>query len=140
MKFLYGILRLFITSVINIILSVYCYRTIKIYLCNHFTIGIKELYKKRTKFPHPIGIVIGFKVDLGYDCIIYQNVTIGTKDTVNYLTANYPKIGNNVTIFPNTIIIGDITIGDNTIIGAGSVVLTDIPANSIAYGNPAKVK
>ena len=77
---------------------------------------------------------------MGYDCIVYQNVTIGAKDTINYLTANYPQIGNNVTIYPNAVIIGDIYIGDNSIIGAGSIVLTDIPPNSIAYGNPAKVK
>jgi serine acetyltransferase len=77
---------------------------------------------------------------MGYDCIIYQNVTIGTKDTTNYLFANYPVIGDNVTIYPNAVIIGNISIGDNSIIGAGSIVNSDIPPNSIAYGNPAKIK
>jgi serine acetyltransferase len=131
---------LFLNSVYKILLSLYCYKTIKIYLCNHFTIGIWKLYKRRTIFPHPVGIVIGYKVDLGYDCIIYQNVTIGAKDTVNYLTANYPRFGNNVIIYPNAVIIGDIYIGDNSIIGAGAIVLADIPPNSIAFGNPAKIK
>lgn len=44
------------------------------------------------------------------------------------------QIGCNVTILPF------VTIGENSLIGAGSVVTTDIPANSVAYGNPAKVR
>lgn len=139
-KIFYYFCIFFFRSIYNLVLSILCYRNIKIFLSNHFTIGIWKLYRKRTKFPHPVGIVIGFKVELGYDCIIYQNVTIGTKDTVNYLSAKYPRIGNNVTIYPNSIILGDIYIGDNTVIGAGSIVLSNIPPNSIAYGNPAKVK
>jgi serine acetyltransferase len=139
-KLFYYWIRLFLISFYNIILSLYCYKTVKIYLSNHLTIGILNLYKKRTKFPHPVGVVIGFKVNMGYDCIIYQNVTIGTKDTTNYLFANYPVIGDNVTIYPNAVIIGNISIGDNSIIGAGSIVNSDIPPNSIAYGNPAKIK
>lgn len=138
-----NILRLgkaFVDFIINSLLSIYCYRNIKIYLSNHLNIGIWTLYKKKTKFPHPIGIVIGFKVEIGYGCEIFQNVTIGTKDTQNFKEGHYPKIGNNVIIYPNSIIIGDIIIGDNVIIGAGSLVLTDIPSNVVVVGNPAKVK
>lgn len=130
--------KLVLKSINKFFLSIYCYKTVKIYLSNHLTIGIWSLYRKRTKFPHPVGVVIGRKVKIGYDCIIYQNVTIGTANTLNYLTSNYPKIGNNVTIYPNSIIIGDISIGDNSIIGAGSIVLNDVPANSVARGIPAK--
>ena len=50
-----------------------------------------------------------------------------------------PKIGNNVIIFPGASVIGNIEIGDNVVIGANSVVLTDIPSNSIVAGNPAIV-
>lgn len=128
--------RFFIDS----ILSIYCYRNIKVYICNHLNIGIWTLYKKRTIFHHPIGIVIGFKVQIGYNCQIFQNVTIGTKDTQNFKEGRYPKIGNNVIIYPNSIIIGDINIGDNVIIGAGSIVLNDIPSNVIVAGSPAKIK
>jgi serine O-acetyltransferase len=123
----------------DIIMSLYCYGTIKVYLCNHMTIGIWKLYRKRTVFPHPIGIVIGMKVEIGFDCTIYQNVTIGTKDTEHFLTASYPQIGNNVTIFPNAIIIGNIIIGNNATIGAGSIVLNDVPENSVVVGNPARL-
>lgn len=123
----------------DVILSIYCYRNIKVYLCNHLNVGIWELYKNQTILPHPIGIVIGNKVKIGQGCKIYHNVTIGTKETQNFENGRYPSIGNNVIIYPNSIIIGDISIGDNTIIGAGSIVLNDIPANSIAIGVPAAI-
>ena len=48
------------------------------------------------------------------------------------------RIGNNVWIACNTVVIGGVTIGDNTVIGAGSVVTKDIPAGWIAYGNPCR--
>jgi serine acetyltransferase len=123
----------------DVILSIYCYRNIKVYICNHLNIGVWELYKKQTILPHPIGIVIGYKAKIGYGCKIYHNVTIGTKETQNFKEGKYPSIGNNVIIYPNSIIIGDISVGDNVIIGAGSIVLDDIPANSIATGVPAAV-
>ncbi|MDR9399960.1 MAG: maltose O-acetyltransferase, partial [Psychroflexus sp.] len=48
-------------------------------------------------------------------------------------------IGNNVIIYPNSILLGNISIGDNSIIGAGSVLTENMPCNSIAIGNPAKI-
>ncbi len=49
------------------------------------------------------------------------------------------KIGNNVWIGGNVVVLPGVTIGDNSVIGAGSVVTKDIPANVVAYGNPCKV-
>ena len=121
------------------ILSIYCFGSIKHYLCNDLSIGLIKLYKQKVFFPHPIGIVIGLKVEIGKSCIVYQNVTIGTKDTFDNLNSRYPKIGKNVVIYPNSIIIGDIEIGDNSIIGAGSLVLNDVPSNSIVAGSPARI-
>lgn len=82
---------------------------------------------------HPVSIVIGDKVIIGDNVKIYQCVTIGQKNN------KYPRIGNNVVIYPNSVIVGDITIGDNCIIGAGSVVISSIPNNCVAAGNPARV-
>jgi len=135
LRYVKALVRFFL----NTILSIYCYKNIKVYFCNHLNIGIWTLYKKRTIFHHPIGVVIGLKVQVGYDCQIFQNVTIGTKDTQNFKNAKYPKIGNNVIIYPNSIIIGDITIGDNVIIGAGAIVLNNIPSNVVVVGSPAKI-
>ena len=50
-----------------------------------------------------------------------------------------PTIGDNVSLGANVVIIGNVKIGNNVIIGAGSVVVKDIPDNSVAVGNPAKV-
>ena len=50
------------------------------------------------------------------------------------------KLGNNVWLASNVTVIGGVTIGDNVVIGAGSVVTRDIPSGSLAFGNPCKVK
>lgn len=134
-----SILKALYESLKGIILSIYCYHTIKVYLSNHLNIGIWKLFKQKTTLPHPVGIVIGYKVEMGKGCKIYHNVTIGTKDTKNFKNGAYPKIGHNVIIFPNSLILGDISIGDNSIIGPGSIVKESVPANSVAAGNPSKI-
>lgn len=85
---------------------------------------------KNTIFPHPIGIVIRNNVQLGSNCAIGQGVTIGQR-------RNEPGgaiIGSNVIICAHAIILGAIRIGDNTTIGAGSIVLKDVPANMTIIG------
>lgn len=51
----------------------------------------------------------------------------------------FPTIGNNVTIFPGARVVGNIHVGDNVVIGANSVVVKDVPDNSIVAGVPARV-
>lgn len=68
---------------------------------------------------------------------LHQGVTIGKN--FGGTKYGYPTIGDNVIIFPNSIIVGDIKIGNNVIIGAGSIVINDIPDNCVVAGNPAKV-
>jgi serine acetyltransferase len=48
-------------------------------------------------------------------------------------------IGNNVFLEPGCKILGDVTIGDNVVVRANSLVLNDVPSNSIAVGNPARI-
>ncbi|WP_367757266.1 serine O-acetyltransferase [Flavobacterium sp. WC2430] len=134
-----NLIKSFSSFVIGVLYSLLLYKKFRIYFCNHLTVGIKYLHSQKVIFPHPVGIVIGKKVVLGKNCIIYQNVTIGTKDTENYKDAAYPIIGDNVTIFANSVIFGGITIGSNSVIGCGSVVFVDVPPNSIVVGNPAKI-
>ncbi len=89
-----------------------------------------------TIFPHPFGIVIHPKAKIGGNCVINQGVTIGNRKGLN---AGTPSIGNGVHIFSNAVILGNVKIGNNSIIGACSLVLHDVPPNSVVYGIPAKV-
>lgn len=83
--------------------------------------------------PHWGRIILSAK-QIGNDLYVFHNVTIG-----NDYTSGTPTIGNNVFIGTNCVILGDIKIGDNVVIGACSFVNSDIPSNSMAAGNPAKV-
>jgi len=83
-----------------------------------------------------IGVIIAPSCKIGKHCTIYQYTTIGGRDTPG---DKAPVIGNNVTIYSYCCILGNIYIGDNSIIGAYSLVLDNIPENSIAYGIPARV-
>ena len=83
--------------------------------------------------PHPHNIVIGRETIIGKNCIIYHDVTIGQNKNL------FPKIGDNVIIYPGAKVIGGISIGDNVVIGANAVVTTNVPDNAIIGGIPAKI-
>ena len=90
------------------------------------------------KFPYPIGIVIAHDTVAGKNCTIYQNVTIGKKK-YGYFDGKHTIIGDNVIIYANANIIGNVKIGDNAIIGAGALVFDDVPPNAVVAGCPAKI-
>lgn len=126
----------FLRTLSDIFYAILYYDSLSLILSCDLTIGIKELVVRKTKLPHPIGIVIGKEAKIGNNCTIYQNVTIGVKNSEE---ANYPKVGDNVTIYSGCCIVGDITIGDNVIIGANSLILSDVPSDCIIAGSPAKI-
>lgn len=84
--------------------------------------------------PHPYAVVINSHAVIGRDCVVYQSVTIGSDRF-----GNVPTIGDRVTIYSGAVIVGRVVIGDDSIIGANSFVNLDVPKNSIAQGNPARV-
>ena len=86
---------------------------------------------------HGMGIVFGETTVIGDNCTIYHGVTLGGtgKDTGK----RHPTLGNNVLIGAGTKVLGPVYIGDNSRIGAGSVVLCNLPANCTAVGVPAEV-
>lgn len=106
----------------------YFYKIYKKYGC---CISPKAQIGKNLTLPHPIGIIIGEGVKIGDNVTIYQNVTLGRK---NKDISEYPKIGNDVTIYCNSVVVGDISIGDNTIIGCNSTVLKSVEPNSKCVG------
>lgn len=84
---------------------------------------------------HPFATVINAK-SIGHNFEFRNGLTIGNKNNDNELL---PIIGNHVTVGANVCIIGKIIIGDNVIIGAGAVVVKDVPSNCVIAGNPARI-
>lgn len=82
---------------------------------------------------HGFSTVISAK-SIGQNCWINQQVTIGW--TNNY---DAPIIGNNVKIFAGAIIVGNVHVGDNAVIGAGTVVVKDVPPNTTIVGAPSRM-
>jgi len=86
---------------------------------------------------HGAGVVIGETAEVGDNVTMYQGVTLG--GTGKERGKRHPTVGNDVVIGAGAIILGNITIGDNSRIGAGSVVVKSVPPNATAVGVPAKV-
>ncbi len=103
-------------------------------------IGESTQIGKGIQVPHPFGIVIGNGVIIGSNVVIYQHVTIGVKNRSNTdVNTAYAIIEDNVCIYAGAKILGNIIVGENSIIGANAVLLNSVPANSCAVGIPAKV-
>tara|TARA_B100000902_G_C27262549_1_gene891646 strand:+ start:439 stop:984 length:546 start_codon:yes stop_codon:yes gene_type:complete len=98
---------------------------------------------RRLVIDHGMGVVIGETSIVGDDCTIYHGVTLGGKETQrreDSVGRRHPSIGNQVKIGAGAKLLGPITVGDNSVVGAQSVVTKDIPAGALAVGIPAKVK
>jgi putative colanic acid biosynthesis acetyltransferase WcaB len=86
---------------------------------------------------HSFGLVINEGALLGDDCVLRHSVTIGNKMLKNKET-RAPRVGNNVEFGAGCIVIGDVTIEDDAIIGAGAVVTKNVHKSMIMIGNPAR--
>jgi serine O-acetyltransferase len=86
---------------------------------------------------HGHGVVIGETAILGDNVTLYQGVTLG--GTGKESGKRHPTIGNNVMISAGAKVLGSFTVGENSKIGAGSVVLSEIPPNSTVVGVPGRV-
>lgn len=87
---------------------------------------------------HGSAIVIGETAEIGDNCIIFHNVTIG--GTGNHKDKRHPTIGNNVLIGTGATLLGPICVGDNVKIGAETVVIMhDIPSNCTVVGAPGRI-
>lgn len=89
------------------------------------------------RMPHPYGIIINGNVSMGRNVTVFHGVTIGSKRDGR--RAGAPVIEDDVCIFPNAILIGQITIGAGAIIGPGSVVVDDVPPGATVVCDPARL-
>lgn len=92
---------------------------------------------RRFVVDHGLGLVIGGTSIIGDDCLLYQGVTLGM--TGKHGGKRHPTLGNNVMVGAGSIVLGAITVGDGARVGAGSVVVRDVPPNVTVVGNPAQV-
>ncbi len=86
---------------------------------------------------HGMGIVIGETTVIGENVTLYKGVVLG--GTGKEQGKRHPTIGHNVVVSSNAIVLGSITIGNNAKIGAGSVVLNDVPDNCTVVGVPGRI-
>jgi len=92
---------------------------------------------RRFFIDHGTGVVIGETTEIGDDVLLYQGVTLG--GTGNEKGKRHPTLGNRVVVGAGAKILGNIKIGDNVKVGAGSVVVHPVPDNSTVVGIPGRV-
>jgi len=95
------------------------------------------LLGRRLFIDHATGVVIGETAIVGSDVTMYQGVTLG--GTGKGHGKRHPTVCDRVFIGNNANVLGNITVGENSRVGAGSVVLTDVPPNSTVVGVPAHI-
>jgi serine O-acetyltransferase len=86
---------------------------------------------------HGMGVVIGETVETGADVTLYQGVTLGGTSLTG--GKRHPTLGDNVTVGVGAAVLGAIVVGDDSKIGAGSVVVRDVPPKSTVVGIPGHV-
>ena len=92
---------------------------------------------RRLFIDHATGVVIGETAIVGDDVTMYQGVTLG--GTGKQHGKRHPTVCDGVFIGNNANVLGNITVGENSRVGAGSVVLSDVPPNSTVVGVPAHI-
>jgi serine O-acetyltransferase len=86
---------------------------------------------------HGMGVVIGETAEIGNNCHLYQGVTLGGTSTRR--EKRHPTLADNVVVGAGAELIGAIYVGENARIGAGSVVVTNVPANATVVGVPGHI-
>jgi serine O-acetyltransferase len=92
---------------------------------------------KRLFIDHGFGVVIGETAEIGDDVLLYQGVTLG--GTGNQGGKRHPTVGNRVVVGTGASVLGNITLGDDSKVGAGAVVVHSVPAGATVVGIPGKV-
>jgi len=85
--------------------------------------------------PHPNGVVVHPDTQIGPNCLLFQQVTLGAGPK-----PGAPRLGGHVDVGAGAKVLGGVVIGDHATIGANAVVIGDVPAGAVAVGVPAVVK
>ena len=93
---------------------------------------------RRLFIDHGMGVVIGETAVVGDDVLLFHGVTLGGRSMRR--GKRHPTLGDNVTVGAGAKILGPVSIGSGAQIGANAVVITDVPADYIAVGIPAKIR
>ena len=93
---------------------------------------------RRFFIDHGMGVVIGETSVVGDDVMLYHDVTLGGRSMAK--VKRHPTVGDRVTIGSGARVLGDINVGDDSQIGANSVVTKDVPAGAVAVGIPAQIR
>lgn len=123
------------------------FRTLFYFRINHFSTKLLRLYAPQSNlFIIDINTKIGAGVRLAHPYATIINASsVGENLYINHLVTigedkgKKPVIGNNVTLHANCTVVGGITLGDDVIVGAGAVVVKDVPSRSTVVGNPARI-
>lgn len=103
-------------------------------------IGYSAKFAEIPLFPHGIiGVFISAGAEIGKNCVIFQQVTIGSNTLVDSDRKGAPIIGDNCYIGAGAKIIGNVRIGNNCRIGANCVIVNDIPDNSVVVLNAPRI-
>jgi serine O-acetyltransferase len=89
--------------------------------------------------PHTGFIVVAVGSRIGSNCTLTQGITIGHSLGGKSSGAGVPVIGDRVYVGPSSVIIGNLTIGHDALIGAGAIVIRSVPAGGVVVGNPARL-
>jgi serine O-acetyltransferase len=92
---------------------------------------------QRLFIDHGFGVVIGETAEVGDDVLLYQGVTLG--GTGNERGKRHPTVGNRVVVGTGASVLGNITLGDDSKVGAGAVVVHSVPSGATVVGIPGKV-
>ena len=108
---------------------------------NRFLTGIEihpgAIIGRRFFIDHGMGVVIGETTEIGNDVLLYQGVVLGGTSLAK--KKRHPTLGNNIVVGAGAKVLGPITVGDGSMIGAGSVVVKDVPPEVTVVGIPGRV-